>query len=367
MIAIPSNSPLQAQVQSVYMNDQDTINEVFWYDDEFVVPSYTYIVTRWIPELSLHKVVSYGKLSGFLREDGKYNYRFNFDRYIRIPKIDFSNIVKVNDYYSYIEGINSSRVALLINPGDILTINGSLITQKSNGEYYLNSGIDPDDIVANRFEYFFKDRVTYDSNFYVPELIPNTIFPITVFAEQLDVTLYFAISGVTTHTLKVTPGYDFRVGLLSIPSNVRRMELYYNSALPTLYPVDKCVNEYFYFNTDGYFDVLRTTGVKKEIENSEKENIKMGNNLIVLKTNTTKQILQNTGFFVQSNKLYDIMKAPLIYVLNPTNIVAKEYTLDNTQFDGYNRVKLSERNVELTFTDPKSYKRITQKQITFFD
>lgn len=45
----------------------------------------------------------------------------------------------------------------------------------------------------------------------------------------------------------------------------------------------------------------------------------------------------------------------------------KEYTINDNTFDGYDYKKLGERNIELTFTDPKEYKRKTNKNITFFD
>lgn len=367
-ISIYSNSPLQAQVQSVYMNDTTYENEVFWTDDAFAVPAFTYIVTRWIPELQLHKIVAHGNLKGRLNENGFYDYRFNFDKYIRIPKLDFSNIVKVNNYFSYIDGINSSRVALLINTGDILTINSPLITINANGEYFLNSGVDPDDVVANRFEYFFKDRKTYDSLYYDDELIANSIFPITVFAEIVDTTLYYA-STFTGYSLSTTTGYDFKIGLYSVPSDVRRLEIFYNSALTNIYPTEICSNDYFYVNTDGYFDVIRATGTKRLVDNVEKNNIQLNNNIIISKAIITKQIVQNTGFLIDETKVYDILQAGIVYVLtsNSGTITAKEYVIDNDTFDGYSGKRLSDKNVEITLTDTKKYERIQQKEIGFFD
>lgn len=367
MIQIHSNSPITAQVQNVYLNLTTNQNDVFWYDDTNIAPSYSYMVTRWIPELSLHKVVEYGKLSGFLRNDGKYDYRFNFDRFIRIDKIDFSNIVKVNNYFSYINGSNTSRVSLLINTGNILSVNASLITLNTNGEYYLNSGIDPDDLVASRFEYFFRDRETPTSYFYNNELIPNTIFPITVFGETLHTTLYYG-STSTSNSMSVDPGYDFKIGLYSIPSNVVKMEVVYNASnLPTLYPINNCVNEYFYFNTNGGFDVLRTTGKRNNVEETEKDNIKLNDKIIVMKSKTRKQIIQNTGLYCSEDNIYQILKAPIVYTLTQNDIVAKEYVVETNTFEGYAAGKVAERNFELVFSDPKTYKRIQQKQITFFD
>ena len=45
----------------------------------------------------------------------------------------------------------------------------------------------------------------------------------------------------------------------------------------------------------------------------------------------------------------------------------KEYSIDTTTFNGYNALKLGERNVELLFTDPHSYKRRINHNLTFFD
>lgn len=47
--------------------------------------------------------------------------------------------------------------------------------------------------------------------------------------------------------------------------------------------------------------------------------------------------------------------------------VAKQYNVETTTFEGYNGVKLGEKNRELIFTDPKVYKRKTNRNITFFD
>lgn len=47
--------------------------------------------------------------------------------------------------------------------------------------------------------------------------------------------------------------------------------------------------------------------------------------------------------------------------------VVKKYIIDTTTFDGYNGKLLSDKNLELIFTDPKSYKRKATKNITFFD
>lgn len=45
----------------------------------------------------------------------------------------------------------------------------------------------------------------------------------------------------------------------------------------------------------------------------------------------------------------------------------KEYIINTNTFEGYNGKKLSQKNIELIFTDPKIYKRKTNKTINFFD
>jgi hypothetical protein len=57
------------------------------------------------------------------------------------------------------------------------------------------------------------------------------------------------------------------------------------------------------------------------------------------------------------------------YTLSLDNYIpsAKEYDIETQNFTSFNRKKLSQKNIELTFTDPKIYKRKTNNTIDFFD
>lgn len=367
-IVLTSNSPIVARTGTIYLGRFKS-NEVFWTDDANVVPNYTYIVTRWDALVGKHKVVGRGKLSGKLGST-YYNYRFNFENYIKIDKLNVNNIVKVDDNYSYMDGNNTSKIALLIHPGDVLqiNINNGNISLASNGEYYLNTGINPEDLTANRFEYTFRDNDNLLLYKLSDNVVPNSIYPVTVYSGTLHTSVTFT-GGSNYRSISKPGGYDFRIGLLTLPSNTTSIQLsHLTTSLPTKFVTPLCSINYYYMSIDG-FESINFTGTLNESNTVSREDVKIGSNTLITKLKTVKRLIQNTGLNVSSNTMFKFINAPSVYTLKLEggNVVAKEYILDTNEFEGYNGKSFSNRNLEITLIDPVEYKRITNKEVTFWD
>lgn len=90
---------------------------------------------------------------------------------------------------------------------------------------------------------------------------------------------------------------------------------------------DTCYKPYYFFNTNGMYDVIYCTANKNIINNVEKEYININDKQFVYKINTTEQIRQNSGFDLTESQVYSLIKTPYV-----REIVQSEYYLSNPNF-----------------------------------
>ena len=366
-MTITSNSPLQS-TPDIYLNDKYQ-TELFFTDNK---PEYSYIVI--LKEGLTYKVIGYGKLSG--RGNGIDNdYRFDFNTFIKIPKQEIS-ITNHRTHLASFVGDNRSNLWLLINDSDVLHKNmtGGYISQLSNGEYVLDSSYIPSDLDCDYiFNYRFWDRAS-DTNFFIPSNVyTSEVLPVTIYIGVMYYTMYNGNTIINQSSFSLDSNI-YRVGLLRIPANCTRVEFELRNGVTTLhtqtiFTQSACINNYYFFNPSGAFDILRCQGTLNEVSTTEKEEIKVRNSVVYTKLKVLKQLKQNSGLLLSDSQVRGLIQSPYVYKFTDTGsaITSKEYLIDNNSFEGYNGVSLGNKNIELIFTDPTLYERATNKNITFFD
>lgn len=358
-ITITSNSPIQATSAVYYINSTTQVNDLFL--DDTVNASLQFSIVR--KEGTAYKVIYSGKATGY-QTGVSYQYRFNFDNFIKIDDLPIT-VTHVDSYYAYITGINDCELTLCL--GDIFTSSASMLDIKANGEVYLKPAYTPDDLIATKFYYVFKDKIDGTGYYLANEVIPSNWYPITVYSGQINYSI-ISTSGSTlkSDAITVPSGSSYIIGFLKLPASLRSIQFAYNAVdLPEKYAVDKCVDPIYYSSLTGEFSVVNCTGVSREVETTARENIGKFNGILFTKNITNKQIVQNTGFGIPAIVMYNLIKAPVAFKIVNNNL--KKYIIENESFHGYTNIKLGDRNVELTLTDTKNYKRITNKAISFFD
>ena len=358
-ITITSDSPIQSTWGVYYLNEPNQKNELFIQDTSNVNLEFS-IVRK---EGALYKVIYSGKATGY-KSGSNYYYRFNFENFIRIDDLS-TTVTHVDEYHAYILGNNESDITLCL--GNIFTSSTSMLDIMTNGEVYLKPQYTPVDLIATKFYYVFKDKIDGTGYFKPSEVIPSTWYPITLYSGQLN----FSIIATNGTVLKgdgitVPAGYSYIVAFLKLPASFRSIQFAYNTIdITEVYATNKCVDPIYYFGESGEFGMVNCTGVSRRVETTAKEQIGKFNGILFTKNITNKQIVQNTGFGIPAIVIYNLIKAPVAYKIVDNNL--KKYIIENESFNGYTNVKLGDRNVELTLTDTKNYKRITNKAISFFD
>ena len=132
---------------------------------------------------------------------------------------------------------------------------------------------------------------------------------------------------------------------------------------------DGCMNPYYFWNGNGGYDTIYCSGTKNVINEVDKQYIKVNGISRPIKITTTVKYKHNTGLTLKQEQIYSLINAPQVNNITfKTRSVEQELlNIDLDTFEGYNGVKLSERNMELIFTKPKDYRRYTEKTQTFFD
>ena len=90
---------------------------------------------------------------------------------------------------------------------------------------------------------------------------------------------------------------------------------------------------------------------------------------IPIKITSNTKIRHNTGLAIKQEQIYSLIKSPNVNAITNTidGPVNDILNIDNESFEGFNGMNLSERNLELIFSKPKNVRRITDKEIKFFD
>lgn len=78
-------------------------------------------------------------------------------------------------------------------------------------------------------------------------------------------------------------------------------------------------NNYYYLTNNSSIDILSCKANAYNVQNVQKEYLNIGNKQYNYKNIINNQIKQNTGLFLNESQMYSLLKAPLIYKVNPTN------------------------------------------------
>ena len=133
--------------------------------------------------------------------------------------------------------------------------------------------------------------------------------------------------------------------------------------------VEGCMTPYYFWNDNGGFDTIYCSGTRNELVDVEKKYVEINGVKTPIKITTSTRIKHNTGLAIKQEQMYSLIKAPNVNAITPiANGIRNEMLIiDNESFEGFNGLNLSERNVELIFSYPKDARRITNKEISFFD
>lgn len=372
-MTITPNSPINTDINFlININDSSFDPRLFFTDAN---NKFYYMLLR--KEFDgVIKVVASGILQG--HPNGiNYDYRFDFTNYIKIDN-QGTPVLTPFGYNSYtFSGTNSCPIYLCIssvnNMIDQNISNGNL-QLLTNGEVILDGQVTPDELICSYyFEYNFVDKDTNNigvNNVLLPTIsIPNRgmLFPVTTNRYNIRVDVYANNTAIHNDFIKTG---DYSCGLIYIHNDCTQVNIYAlinNSYVLTyeLSPKNTCNSPYYFFNKNGAFDALYCEGIANEVDSVERNTLQVGNKKIQTEISIIKQIKQNTGLKLTQEQVYSLISSPLVYKLNAS--IFKEYILDTNVFEGYNGKKVSEKNLELVFTDPKKYKRYTNANITFFD
>lgn len=134
-------------------------------------------------------------------------------------------------------------------------------------------------------------------------------------------------------------------------------------------PVNGCMTPYYFWNDNGAYDTVYCTGVANKITDVEKEYINISGVETPLKITYVDKIKHNTGLTLKQEQIYSLIKSPVVHKIETKGNIPTivKYNIDLESFEGYNGVNISQRNMELIFSKPRESRRVTNKQITFFD
>ncbi len=362
---ISPQSPIQNYTGTFYVNKPTQVNKLFL---QFSDSSQFYfaIIRK---EGNRYKFINSGILNGYYDSTTAYYlYKIDFDNYIRFPKVQ-QTVVYEDPYYVYLNGNNVCDLTLATG-NDIIASNLDKVVIESNGDVYIAGNYTPSDLNASIYRYYFQDRIDSTSYYRPPKIYKNTWYPITLYG---GVPLYFSLwdkFGVritNSIEIRVGSGYEYKVGLIYISPYVHEVRISYDANDLSFITNDVCGNPYYFYGKDGAFDLIYCEGKKNEIDNVSKDNTKIGDSILITKQLTNKQIKQNTGLNVSDYQIRNLLSSQFVYEYDTFTTIFKPYLIDTQTFEGFNGVSFGNRNIELLFTDPKEYKRITSKTINFYD
>lgn len=399
-MTITSNSP----ITSLY-DDELYLNNNFFQPKLFFTDSATkmsYMILR--KEKTQTKVITSGVLQGH-PNGTDYDYRFDFSNYIKIDNQFTPQVTGDVDGKSYqFSGNNTCRLFFVYSTTDFNLINTNItagnLSLLTNGEVILAANKTVDLLTATGYgEFVFIDKsediesISIGTN---KKAFFNQYLPITSYRGELKIRVQTTSLVYYVSVIK-SEADDYKVCLLWVPFDCQSIWIQYKVGSTyrdsyLLYPEKICAVPFYFFNKNGMFDALYCTGVNNEINTVKRETLQVGNKKIQTGITINKQLKQNTGLRLTQGQIYSLMSSPLVYVIyyGDGNLVLnegaipirdennnyvilegalsfKEYIIDLEVFNGYNGKKISEKNLELTFTDTKQYKRYTNANITFFD
>lgn len=293
MNIIPTSPLLNSETYNI--NNPEFEAKLIFQDIE---ASYNYILLR------DNIVVSNGILTGY--PTNLYNYRFNFDNYIKINNQDDPEFEIIDEFGSLkFEGNNSCTLSLCLDTEDLLFINltsGALV-KDAYGEVTLNSTV----ICDYTFTYKFIDRTDGLNILTETKLFGCSYIPVTIYEGSIT----YNNGNITT----ISKGSkDFTVVLIKTNDTTTTINSSggeINAIVPTM-----CnFNKYYFWNPNGSFDSITCTGTDNVVDNITKENISIGNRIIYSDIKIQKQIKQNTGFALSQEQVYGLIESPEVYKL----------------------------------------------------
>jgi len=324
MATIKYNSPIKVTTGTLNLNNSDFSSKLFF---DSSVSTYNYIIIR------DNYVIAKGILSGY-NNNTNYDYRFDFNDFI---KIDNQNEIILNNIdlsgCMTFDSKCSCNLSLLIDTTDIISQNitaGHLVLL-SNGQVSLVGGHTIEQLICdNLFNYKFIDKD--DDSVYKFETIitktQDTFISITIYSgytfsyslQYVNITP----TEISNSELSVTAGYDRKTFLIntSNPANLFNWTIYNSDTEQTLISDSwvlsptNCYNQWYFYNPNGTFDTIKTTGNLNEISNITKDTIKVGDKIINTNIVNNKQIKQNTGFSLTDSQIKGLIYSPYIYTLD---------------------------------------------------
>lgn len=373
-ISITYTSPLQDS-GDYYLNNEEFDSQVFFTSSLY--SKYFFIICE-KQTSNVWEVKYNGKLNGFV-ENGTYNYRFDFNNYIKINQERNPTFLHLQQYLYKYNGLNSSKLAIIMNPSyEILVQYASQFTQNSVGQIFL-TGTPTDFVYPNDIlEYHFCDKVDYNqvilptaNKVKFEDYTAFTVYSGGTVNIELSGHLNYNITGLTTQA-----GYDYTTYLwyTKYADQIVNLNIT-NSGVTTnqILPVDTtCSHNYFFYNINGGLDTLYAQGNKHIVNNVQKENVRVGDKMFNTKFIINNQIKQNIGYRLTQEQIYSFIKTPFCFEELPivdenTDLEFKRWMIENSNFEGYVGSKLSQKNIELLLTDEKQYKRKSNFKLTFFD
>lgn len=365
-ITIKSFSPIQASDD--FLNINKTKPELMFsssYDELYVAVAVKHKYSNKIYFKYTGKLFGYNK-----------DYRLNLKNFLEV-----NYKYKIIDVSTYLKSIQlkdydySDNVFILIDTVDVIAKNSAYIVTESSGEkYFLSTNYSS--LSATEFKKLIRLAVydkmpdylsTYDFGYH--ELYTNSYYPFYLKAgvvTSLDITFYdsagVAIPGYGTsgYASFEYDEYD-EVLLAKVPSNA--VKVYYHWSdnngddVDFIVPVKGCAtNQYFYFN-DRLIDAVYFTGKRETIESVEKEYIRNK----PFKVTTTRSYEQNTGYFLPSGKLFELINSPFVFDLE------KQYNILTDSAKGYNTRSLTERNDVITLGDMDEREKTVIYKQGFYD
>lgn len=370
------------------------------------------------------KLISTGKLEGYYQDTVyNYNYRFDFDKYIKIYNeyiIDSEYVLSIDifpksklickdirrelyknkDYSSLFFGLSNVNIIDITSTDKHYSTDGEIYIKITNTLPF-----------SEKYDFVFLDTyntsrtVEFDYSKFKPSTNNNKYFKGTwaSFSIPSPVTTSYKIFtyDINNNKIQNSISYSYDPGpidysdsgytipyngifFLYIPDNCE----YVTAEIPnvtgtTAFKIytqckPKNLNCFYYNNLEGSFDVLYTEGTINKIDLTSKKYLTSGNNKFTYSIDTTHQLKVNTGYKLSDLEIRSLMRSPYIYYLSISDVLytsgfnynvytLKRYTLDNNTFDGYTGKKLSERNIELVLNEDKTYKRKSNFNIGFFD
>ena len=360
-------SPIDTGTTLYFLNDPDFKGTELFFSDS---NEYLYaMVLRSDPAYYLnYDVIKYFRMDGYWNGTD-YDYRIDYENYIRIVHSDIYLNTTGDTYYSDIQIANSVHY-LLIDSNDFMQNTGftQYINTKTNGDQFIYTTGITGSIAEVDFNYYciFTDFEKYGYPIdYYQKAYKNSNFLIFMAGTSLD---YFKIYDINNNLIKnyatyvpaISSGY-YRIAYFYIPKNAYKIEFrynYYTTNTVTKYVENECIsNNYLFHGTDYAIDSINFTGKRNKVENTILQTINYGKRTKNVNIYLQSKYIQNTGFNITETEYFNIAKAPYIFEISGGTIT--EWMIDENTFEGNNTKTFEGRNIQLNLTKLKQTERYT--------